>query len=291
MRTSSATVAAALPRRVIAPSGTVGVPILRQLWRCRRLAWLLVSFEMRRRYRRPAVRVAIVLGQPLLLTAVAASAFAPAGRQVDGVPYVLYVFSALVPWHLVQAALVGAHGILSARERFVPRVHFPPAVVPFAAVVASLLESIPIGLLLCSMMVLFGVPLHSGLWTLPVWVCGALLMALGIALWLLPLRVRHEGVPSVVPFLSQIWLLATPIFWSTAVLPPAWHPLLSLNPLVVVIEGFRWAVLATAPPPPASAAVSLAAAATLLVSGWTYCRRTHLGDFLEFRVVRQGTRT
>ena len=255
------------------------------------LVSLFASFETRRRYRRPVGRVALVVVQPLLMTAVAIVAFGPAGIGSEGLPYPVYVFSALLPWQLIQSALVGADRILGSRERFIPRVGCPAIVVPFAAIGASLVDSIPTSLVLLLMIVYYDVPLTGSLWTLPLWVLAGVLTALGIALWLLPLRVRHGGVQSAVPFLSQIWLLATPVFWSSATVPAAWHPLLGVNPMAGVTQGFRWALFGTTIRPQAlSVTVSAAVIAVILVTGWIYCRRDRLGDLLEFRVVRQGPR-
>jgi lipopolysaccharide transport system permease protein len=168
-------------------------------------------------------------------------------------------------------------------------VHFPSVVVPVAAVGASLVELAPTSLVLAALAAYFDAPLAGTISILPFWVLGAALTAFGVALWLLPLRVTHDGTRNVIPSVSLIWLLASPVFWATPRLPES-HPMLGLNPMFSIVHGFRSAVFGSPSPPPLTVVVSLAAIAMTVVTGWTYFRRDRLGDLLEFRIVRRGPR-
>jgi lipopolysaccharide transport system permease protein len=276
---------ASAPRTVLAPRRALHGAA--DPWRHRGLVFLLAAFELRRRYRRPMARVALVLAQPIVLTLIAVTAFGQ--EEIEGLPYAVYVLSGLIPWQLVQSALVGADAVLSSSERFIPRVHFPSIVVPFAAVGASLVELVPVSLVLLGLVAYWQVPLAGSLTVLPVWMLLAALTALGVALWLLPLRVRHGSLRNVIPFLSIVWLLGSPVLWSAAEIPSG-QAVLGMNPLVSVVSGVRSSLFGTTTPPVQTVVVSLGAIAIMLVGGWAYFRTDRLGDLLEFRVVRPGPR-
>jgi len=126
------------------------------------------------------------------------------------------------------------------------------------------------------LMIWYGVMPGAAVWTLPVWVAVAALSALAIGLWLSALNVRYRDVRYTVPFLAQLWLLATPVAYPASIVPETWRPLVALNPMTGVVEGFRWALLG-APPPGMTALISLAVVAVLLVGGLFYFRRTERG--------------
>jgi lipopolysaccharide transport system permease protein len=243
-------------------------------WRHRKLVLLLARFELRRRYRYPMTRVALVLAPPLILTAVATAVFGHTGT-IDGLPYAVYVLSGLIPWQLVQSALVGADAVLSSDQRFIPRVHFPSIVVPFAAVCASLVELLPTVVVLLGLLAYRRVPLAGAVAAVPLWMLIPTLTALAVALWLLPLRVRHRSVRNAIPFLSLVWLLGSPVFWAGTMLAPS-QPMLGINPMVSAVLGFRSALLGTMGPPVLTVVASLASIGVALIGGWAYFRDSRL---------------
>jgi lipopolysaccharide transport system permease protein len=152
-------------------------------------------------------------------------------------------------------------------------VYFPRLVIPIAAVGAAVVDFFVGFAVLAGMMPFYGVrPTARALW-LPVFVVLALAVSLGVGLWLAALSARYRDVRHVLPFLSQLWLFATPVAYPSSLVPPAWRPLYGLNPMVGVIDGFRWALLGTETGPGPTLAVSVAVTVVILVGGALYFRR------------------
>jgi homopolymeric O-antigen transport system permease protein len=252
----------------------------RELWASRELLYFLVWRDLKVRYKQTALGVAWIVLQPIALTAMFAVVFgrflsAPSG----GLPYSVFVLAGLVPWQLFAAALTRAGPSLVANEHLITKVYFPRVLVPIAAVLSGLID------LFCSLIVLVvllayrGVEVSATVLFLPLLVLLTLTAAMGVALLLSALNVRYRDVQNMIPFLSQIWLFATPIAYASTLVPSSWHRLYDLNPMVGVIEGFRWAI-GGANGFPHSIFSSMTVTAILLIAGLIYFRRAER-DFAD----------
>jgi lipopolysaccharide transport system permease protein len=258
---------------VIEPSSGWRALDLRELWRFRELVYFLALRDVKVRYKQTALGVAWVLLQPLLAMGIFSIVFGSRGLATDGVPYPLFVVSGLVPWFYFSNATSGASGSIVGNTQLISKVYFPRLAIPLAAVLGNLVD-LSIGLILeLILLVAFGVPLGLQLLALPILVALSVLTALGVSVWLSALDVQYRDVRYAVPFLVQVWLFATPVIYAAADVPGRWRPLIALNPMTGVIEGFRWALLGTGDPPLAGLGITTLMVVALLGTGLLYFRR------------------
>ena len=264
--------ASILPVQVIAPAGGI-LPIrLGELWAYRELIYFLVWREIKIRYKQTALGVAWAVLQPLLAMAVFSLFFGRlAGLPSDGVPYPLFTFCALLPWQLFAFAMTESSNSVVANQRLITKVYFPRLILPLAGVAVGLADFAFTSVLLLAMLAFYGVMPGWTILTLPIWTLLALTTALAVGIWFSAINVRYRDVRYTLPFLTQIWLIATPVAYSSVIVPDRWRPLVALNPMVGVVDGFRWALLGTAFPG-AAVLVSSVAVLLLLVSGLFYFR-------------------
>jgi lipopolysaccharide transport system permease protein len=251
------------------------VPLhLGDLWNYRELLYFLVWRDIKVRYKQTALGAAWAIIQPFFTMLVFTIFFGRlANIQSDGVPYALFSFVALVPWTFFANGLSQSADSLVGSANLIKKVYFPRLVVPLAAVLSGAVDFALAFLVLVGMIFYFGiVPTLNALWLLPLLVL-ALITALGMGLWLSALNVEFRDVRYVVPFLIQIWLFATPIAYPSSLLPEPWRTLYGINPMVGVVEGFRWALVGTNTAPGPMILVSSLAALVILVSGAYYFRR------------------
>jgi lipopolysaccharide transport system permease protein len=190
----------------------------------------------------------------------------------DGLPYPLFSFAALVPWTFFANALTQASNSLVLNANMLKKIYFPRPTVPIATVLAGVIDFMLAFLVLLGMMAFYGIaPTVNALW-LPIFLLVALFTSLGVGLWLSALNVQFRDVRYIVPFLTQAWLFATPIAYSSTLVPEHLQPFYALNPMVGVVEGFRWALLGTTYPG-AMISVSSVVSLILLFSGFIYFRR------------------
>ena len=261
-------------RVVNAPSSGWHVPDLAAVWHRRELLYYLVWRDIKVRYKQTVIGAAWAVLQPVLTMVVFSLVFGRvAGLGSDGVPYPIFAFVALVPWTFFANAMNQAASSLVAHERVLTKVWFPRLVVPVAAVLGVLVDLVLAFGVLLVMMGGYRIAPSPAILAIPFFLLLATAAALGIGLWLCALNVRYRDVRYVLPFLTQIWLFATPVAYSATVVPEPWRALYGMNPMVGVIDGFRWALLGTSSVPTASLLTSTAAAAALLVSGGLYFRR------------------
>jgi len=246
---------------------------LRELWRFRELVYFLALRDVKVRYKQTALGVAWVLLQPLLAMGVFSIVFGQRGLTTGGVPYPLFVISGLVPWFYFANATTGASGSVVGNTQLISKVYFPRLAIPLAAVLANLVD-LSIGLLLLLvLLVVYGIGLGWSLLAIPLLVCLMVLTALSVSVWLSALDVQYRDVRYAEPFFIQVWLFATPVIYSAADVPEQWRPLLALNPMTGIIEGFRWALLGTGGPPTTALAISMLLVLGLLLTGLLYFRR------------------
>jgi lipopolysaccharide transport system permease protein len=272
---SSAHTAAAPPATIIAPSqGWVSVR-LSEVWAYRELLYFLVWREIKVRYKQTAIGVSWAIVQPFMTMVVFSVFFGRfAGIPSDGVPYPVFAYCALLPWQLFAFALAESTNSVVNNQRLLTKVYFPRVILPLAAIGVGLVDFGLAFLVLFGLMAYFGVGLASAIWTVPLWAALGVVTALSAGLWLSALNVAYRDIRYAVPFLTQIWLFATPVAYPTSIVPEAWRPLYALNPMVGVVDGFRWALLGTSRPALLTVGVSAASVLLLLVSGLYYFRRT-----------------
>jgi lipopolysaccharide transport system permease protein len=264
-----------LPLTTIRPSGT-WVPLrLDELWAYRELLYFLVWRDVKIRYKQTALGAAWAVLQPLLTMVVFSVVFGRlAALPSDGVPYPVFTYTALLPWQLFAFALGESSNSLVAHQRLISKVYFPRLIIPLSAVGVGLVDFTVSLVVLFGLMAYYGIAPTWALWTAPLWAILAVSSALGVGLWLSALNVKYRDVRYTLPFLTQIWMFASPVAYASSLVPEAWRPWYALNPMVGVIDGFRWALLGAANPPPATIIVSLTAVSILLLTGLIYFRRT-----------------
>jgi lipopolysaccharide transport system permease protein len=247
---------------------------LGELWEYRDLLRLLAWRDIKVRYKQTALGAAWAVLQPLLTMAVFSLFFGKLAKiPSDGLPYPVFAFAALVPWGFFSTSLAQASNSLVGNANLIQKVYFPRLVVPISCAGSALVDMCIAFLVLLGFMVGYRiVPSIHAIW-LPAFVVLALITSLGAGLWLSALNVRYRDVRYVVPFLLQFWLFATPIAYPSSLLHEPWRTVYGLNPMVGVVEGFRWALLDAKTAPGAIVAASALAALTLLVTGALYFRR------------------
>jgi lipopolysaccharide transport system permease protein len=244
-----------------------------ELWRYRELIVFYAIRDIKVRYKQTLLGVAWAVLQPVLTMLVFSIFFGKlAGVPSDGIPYPIFAYCGLVPWQLFAYALTQSSNRIVEDAQVVTKVYFPRLIVPLASVIAGLIDfTIALGTL-AAMMLYYGIPLGWAILTLPFFTLLALMAALAVGLWLSALNVRYRDVRYTIPFLAQFWLFVTPVAYSSSLVPPQWQALYGINPMVGVVNGFRWALLGKTPPDP-MLLVSVSATAVLLIGGLYYFRR------------------
>lgn len=259
--------------RIEASRGWVSLR-LAELWEHRELVYFLIWRDIKVRYKQTVLGAAWAIIQPVFTMAVFAVFFGYLAKMPsDGVPYPLFAFAALVPWTFFANVLTQASNSLVGNANLIKKVYFPRLVVPLASVLSGIVDfALAFGVLLI-MMAGYSVGVSLRLLWVPIFVLLTLTTALGVALWLSALNVEYRDVRYAVPFLTQFWLFATPVAYPSSLLSEPWRTLYGLNPMVGVVEGFRWALLNIGSAPGSMLAVSSLASVILLVGGAYYFRR------------------
>jgi lipopolysaccharide transport system permease protein len=263
-----------VPVTVIEPSrGWVSLR-LRALWRSRELLYFLIWRDVKVRYKQTLLGAAWAILQPLLTMVVFSIFFGKLARMPsDGVPYPLFAYVALVPWTFFANGLILSSGSLVSNQTLLRKVYFPRLVIPISAVASGLIDFGIAFVVLLGLAARYGVTPTSHMLWLPALVLLALVTALGVGLWFSALNVLYRDIQYVVPFLVQVWLYATPIVYPSSLVPERWRTLYAINPMVGVVEGFRWALLGTGTAPGPMMLVSSAAAVAILIAGLFFFRR------------------
>jgi lipopolysaccharide transport system permease protein len=244
-----------------------------ELWRYRELVLFYALRDVKVRYKQTLLGVAWAVLQPVLTMVVFSIFFGRlAGVPSDGIPYPIFAYCGLVPWQLFSYALTQSSSRIVEDAQVITKVYFPRLIVPLASVIAGLIDFSIALVTLAAMMIYYGISVSWAILTLPLFTLLALMAALAVGLWLSALNVRYRDVRYTIPFLSQFWLFITPVAYSSSLVPPHWQALYGINPMVGVVNGFRWALLGKTPPDPILF-VSVIATALLLTGGLFYFRR------------------
>lgn len=248
---------------------------LRELWEYRELFYFLTWRDIKVRYKQTALGAAWAIIQPLLTMVVFSLFFGKLAKvPSDGIPYPIFSFAALVPWTFFSNGLSQSSNSLVTSANLISKVYFPRLVIPISGVLGGLPDLFLSFFVLIGMMFFYGIyPTAVSLLWLPLFLLLALATALGVGLWFSALNVEYRDVRYTIPFLTQLWLFATPIAYPSSLLSEPWRTLYGLNPMVGVVEGFRWALLGTDTAPGPIIIVSSLASLAILIGGAFYFRR------------------
>ena len=263
-----------LPTLFIRPQTGWTAAGLKELWEYRELLYFLTWRDIKVRYKQTVLGAAWAIIQPFFMMVVFSLFFGYLAKvPSDGIPYPIFAYCALLPWQLFAHALTESSNSLVANERLITKVYFPRLVVPISAVLGGLLDFAIAFVILLLMMAYYGVRPTWAIVTLPAFLLLAMLTALGVGLWLSALNVKYRDVRYTISFLIQFWLFATPVAYSSSIVPARWRALYGLNPMAGVVEGFRWALLGKSEGPGALLVVSVAVVILILIGGLYYFRR------------------
>jgi lipopolysaccharide transport system permease protein len=258
----------------IAPSrGWVALK-LSELWEYRELLYFFAWRDVKVRYKQSLLGIAWAVLQPFFTMVIFSLFFGRLARMPsDGVPYPIFTFSALVPWVFFATTVNQSSNSLVTNASLVKKVYFPRLSVPVACVLAGLVDFFPAFGMLLGMMLYYGIfPSAQAVWV-AAFLLLALVTALGVGILLSAINVFFRDVRHTVPFLIQSWLFATPIAYPSSLLPEPWRTVYAINPMVAVVDGFRWALLGTGSAPGPMVIVSSCAALTLLLVATLVFRR------------------
>ena len=247
---------------------------LDELWEYRELLYFLTWRDLKVRYKQTVLGAAWAIIQPFFTMMVFTLFFGKLAKiPSDGIPYPIFAYAALVPWTFFANGLNNSSNSLVGSANLIKKVYFPRLVVPISSVISGGLDFVLAFIVLLGMMLFYGIfPTVNIIW-LPFLLLLTLITSLGTGLWLSALNVQFRDVRYIVPFLTQFWLFATPIAYPSSLLPEPWRTLYGINPMVGVVEGFRWALLGTDTAPGPIMTVSLLVALALLIGGAYYFRR------------------
>ncbi len=251
----------------------------RDLWRYRELFMFLAWRDIAVRYKQTVIGVAWSVIRPVLTMIVFTVIFGRlANLPSNGVPYALMVFSAMLPWQFFANALSESSGSLVINTNLISKVYFPRLAIPASAVAVSFVDFLISFVILLILMLLYQYPATWRMLKLPLFLMLATALALGSGLWMAALNVKYRDFRYIVPFIVQLGLYISPVGFSSNIVPEQWRFLYSLNPMVGVIDGFRWAILGGDFPiylPGFLASIGLVL--VLLIGGLRYFRNTERG--------------
>jgi lipopolysaccharide transport system permease protein len=247
---------------------------LREIWNYRELLFFLVWRDIKVRYKQTALGAAWAVIQPVMTMVVFSVFFGRLAKvPSDGIPYPVFAYAALLPWQLFAFALTESSNSLVGNQNLITKVYFPRLVIPLASVLAGVVDFFIAFAVLLVLMLWYGIrPTSSVVW-LPLFMLLALATALSVGLWFSALNVKYRDVRYTIPFLTQIWMFATPVAYPSSMIPQPWRAWSGLNPMAGVVEGFRWALLGNNSNPGLMLWISVAAVLVLLIGGLLYFRR------------------
>jgi lipopolysaccharide transport system permease protein len=246
------------------------------LWRYRELFFFLAWRDILVRYKQTAIGMIWALGRPLITVLVFTLVFSKLAKlPSEGVPYPILVFAALLPWQFFASAFSGAGDSLVSNAGMISKVYFPRLVIPASAVIVAFVDFLISAIILVGLMAWYGFAPNVRIFALPLFVFIAFAAAMGAGLWIAALNVKYRDFRIIVPFMVQFGLYVSPVGFSSSIVPEQWRLLYSLNPMVGVIDGFRWAILGgnTQLYWPGFM-LSLALVTTILITGIVYFRKT-----------------
>jgi lipopolysaccharide transport system permease protein len=247
---------------------------LRELWAYRELLYFLTWRDIKVRYKQTVLGAAWAILQPFLTMVVFSLFFGNLAKMPsDNIPYPIFSYSGLVPWTFFAYGLAQSSNSLVGNASLIKKVFFPRLVVPIASVFSGLVDFVLAFAVLLGMMMVYHIwPTANIIW-LPLLLLLSFVTALGVGLWLSALNVEYRDIRYIVPFLTQFWMFLSPVVYPSSLLSEPWRTLYALNPMVGVLEGFRWALLGSGAGPGPMIGLSAIVSVLLLVTGAFYFRR------------------
>lgn len=216
----------------------------KDLWRYRELFYFLAWRDVLVRYKQTVIGLAWALLRPFLTMVVFVVVFGKLAKlPSEDVPYPILVFAALLPWQFFANAFTEAGNSLISNANMISKVYFPRLVVPASAVIVSFVDFLISGVILVALMFWYGFATDWRILTLPLFIVIAFAAAMGTGLWISALNVKYRDFRYIIPFVVQFGLYISPVGFSSSIVPEQWRLLYSINPMVGVIDGFRWAIL------------------------------------------------
>ncbi len=247
---------------------------LGSIWHYREMLYFLVWRDVLLRFKQTAVGVAWVILQPLITMIIFTMIFSKLAKlPSDGVPYPVFAFAALLPWTFFAQALARGSSSVVQNSNLITKIYFPRLLIPIAASLAPIVDLVFSFLFLLVLMGWYRITPTLGIVALPLFIVLAIATALAVGLWSAAINVRYRDIANIIPFLCQVWMYASPVAYPVSMVPEKWRLLYSLNPMVGVIEGFRWALLGRKSPDFMLMAVSAAVVLVLLVGGIVYFKK------------------
>jgi lipopolysaccharide transport system permease protein len=247
---------------------------LDELWQYRELLFLLAWRDATVRYKQSVVGIGWAVIQPLMMMTIFTIVFGRFAKlPSDGLPYAVFSLTALLPWNYFARSVTDSSNSLVGSSNLLTKIYFPRLILPISKVFSGLIDFAIAFVLLIGVMTWYRVAPSPRVIALPVFMLIAMLTAFGMGLWLTALNVKYRDVGFVVPFLVQIWMYLSPIAYSSSIVPQKWRALYALNPMVGVVEGFRWALLGKTPPATQSVISSLGIVLLLVFSGLWYFKK------------------
>lgn len=255
------------------PEGWLSID-LKEVWAYRELLFLLAWRDVSVRYKQSVVGIGWAVIQPLLMMVIFTIIFGKFAKlPSEGIPYPIFTYCALLPWNYFARSLTDSSNSLVGSSHLVTKVYFPRLVLPLSKVFAGLIDFAIAFVILLVMMAWYRISPTAGIFFLPLFIFIAMLSSLGVGLWLTAINVKYRDVVFVVPFLAQFWMYASPVAYSVTIVPEKWQWVYGINPMVGVVEGFRWAMLGKAAPNLEMIAISTAIVVLILISGLYYFKR------------------
>ncbi len=247
---------------------------LGELWRYRELLYFMAWRDIIVRYKQTAIGASWAVIQPLINMIIFTLIFGILAKiPSDGVPYPVFAYAGLLPWTFFSQVLTRGGNSVVGSSNLITKIYFPRLLLPLAATAAPAVDFLLSFLMLLALMAWFHVAPAWGLLALPLFMGLAFMTAMAMTLWLSSLNVRYRDVSYIIPFLSQVWMYASPVVYPVSVVPQKWRLLYSLNPMAGVIEGFRWALLGKGSPDFTMIAISSSVVLALLLGGIVYFKR------------------
>lgn len=231
-------------RTLIIEAGRTERHYWKDLWRYRELFYFLAWRDILVRYKQTVIGIAWALLRPLLTMLVFTLVFSKLAKlPSEGVPYPILVFAALLPWQFFSNAFTEAGNSLIGNANLISKVYFPRLIIPVSAVMVSFIDFLISGAILIGLMVWYGFIPDERIFALPLFIAMAVAAVMGAGLWIAALNVKYRDFRYIIPFVVQFGLYVSPVGFSSAIVPEQWRLIYSINPIVGVIDGFRWAIL------------------------------------------------
>ncbi|MBT3321283.1 MAG: ABC transporter permease [Anaerolineae bacterium] len=247
---------------------------MKELWEFRELLYFLTWRDIKVRYKQTFLGAAWAIIQPIITMVIFSIVFGKLAKlPSEGFPYPIFTYTALLPWQLFSRSLSDASASLISNKHMISKIYFPRIFLPISSILSSLVDFFIAFLVLLGMMVYYEIAITWRILFLPAFLLLAVISALAAGLWLSALNVRYRDIKYVTPFLLRVWLYATPIAYTSSLIPKEWELVYGLNPMVGIVNGFRWAILGQSIELSSLAIISTSVVLMFFISGLFYFQR------------------